>query len=485
MELTRYLNVVRQRLWMIIVCPIVAAIAAGIVSYVLPPVYEAHESVYVRPGVPIGSIDPNTGAAVGSDTILLTYAKWMVQPQILDEVNSQLGLGLRSDDLLKKIKVTPVPNTLLLDVAVQDTTPAVARDIAKQLVNDFIDTVKQAQAKATQAQAAQASTADNFVVTSDAVLPDAPVSPNKKLNVAIAFAAGLLLAIGLAFLLDYLDQSVKSDDELTERVGLIPIGHIAFQAAGAGKRGELVTLEEQSPAAEAYKALRTSLIYSTIDQELKEIVITSANPGEGKSRTAANLAVALASAGNRTLLVDADFRRPSQHRIFGRIRNVGLTNLIVQEVDEDEAVTKVDSVTNLWLLTSGPTPPNPSEMLGSTRMRELMDHLRPNFNYVIVDTPPVNAVSDALILAAFANGTVIVVEQGRTTYPALRQAKQMLDHVGARTVGAVMNKVRSSAGSYAYSYGYYASPSNGRVAANGSKSSEPEPTPTPTKEKSA
>ncbi|TAN34306.1 polysaccharide biosynthesis tyrosine autokinase [bacterium] len=475
MELTRYLRVIRQRLWMIVVCPLVAAAAAGIVSYMLPPVYEAHVSLYVRPAQPITSTDPTT-AALTSDQVLRTYADWMTQRPILDSVDSELGLGLRYEDLLKKIKVTPQPNTLLLDVAVKDTNPAVARDIANQLVSDFTDTVKR-----TQAQAAQVSTADNLVVTSPAVLPDRPVSPNKTLNIAVAFAAGLLLAIGLAFLLDYLDQSVKSDEDLTERSGLVAIGHIAYQAAGTGKRGELVTLVDQSPAAEAYKALRTSLLYSTIDQELKEIVITSAGAGEGKSRTAANLAVALAHSGYKTLLIDADFRRPSQHRIFGRIRNVGLTNLIVQDVGEEEAVTPVDSVANLWLLTSGPTPPNPSEMLGSARMRELMDRLRSFFNYVIVDTPPVNAVTDALILAAFANGTIVVVEQGRTTFPALRHAKQMLDRVGARTAGAVMNKVRASAGSYAYTYGYYTTPANGRAASNGSMASEPEPASTQVK----
>jgi capsular exopolysaccharide synthesis family protein len=245
------------------------------------------------------------------------------------------------------------------------------------------------------------------------------------------------------------------------------MGHLLFIPPSKGKRGELVTLDAESHASEAYKALRTSLMFSTIDQELKEVVITSAELGEGKSRTAANLAIVLAEAGHRTLLIDADFRRPSQHRIFGRVRNVGLSNLIVQDVGEAEAILAVDGVPNLWLLTSGPTPPNPSELLGSGRMRELLAGLKEHFVYMVVDTPPVNAVTDASILAATANGTVLVVEQGRTTYPALKHAKQMLDRVGARTLGAVMNKVRASNGSYAYAYGYYGnygSPTNGQRA---------------------
>ena len=463
MELTRYLRVLRQRLWMIVACPLVAALAAGIVSFLLPPVYEAHVSLLVRPAQPLSSTDP-TVAALTSDQISRTYASLMTQRPLLEAVSKELGLSIRPEDLKKQIKVTPEPNTAILDVAVTDTNPALARDIANRLTADLIAEVKGFQQQETSLP--NSRTGDNLFVVSPAVLPDRPVSPNKALNIAIAFAAGLLLALGLAFLLDYLDQSIKTDDELTERLGLISMGHLLFDPSGKGKRGELVALDGQSNSSEAFKALRTSLLFSTIDQDLKEIVVTSAGVGEGKSRTAANLAIVLAEAGHKTLLVDADFRRPSQHRIFGRIRNVGLSNLIVQDASEAETITAVEAAPNLWLLTSGPTPPNPSELLGSGRMRELMAKLRGYFTYVIVDTPPVNAVTDASILAAAASGTVLVIEQGRTTFPALKHAKEMLDRVGARTLGAVMNKVHASGGSYAYTYGYYGTSSNGRAGSD-------------------
>lgn len=468
----------RRRLWMVVLCPVVAALTAGIVSFLLPPVYEAHVSLYVRPAQPIASTDPN-GAAVTSDTVLRTYASWMTLRPILDSVDSQLGLGLRYEDLAKKIVVTPQTNTLLLDVAVRDTNPAAARDIANQLVADFIDAVKK-----TQAQQTQVSPTDNLVITAPAVLPDKPVSPNKALNVAIALAAGLVLALGLAFLLEYLDQSIKSEEELTARLGILPIGQLSFVPSGKGKRGELVALDSQSVASEAFRALRTSLLFSTVDHELKEVVVTSAQLGEGKSRTAANLAIVLAEAGHKTLLIDADFRRPSQHIAFGRVRNVGLSNLIVQDATENETILAVDGVPNLWLLTSGPTPPNPSELLGSGRMRELIAKLRNYFTYLVIDTPPVNAVTDASILAAAASGTLLVVEQGRTTFPALKHAKEMLDRVGARTLGAVMNKVHASAGSYAYAYGYHPASANGQHAGpNGAKVAESPATSQSTKDK--
>jgi receptor protein-tyrosine kinase len=465
---------------MVIACPIVAALAAGIVSFVIPPVYEAHVSLYIKPAQPISSTDPTT-AALTSDQVLRTYATWMTQRPVLDSVDSQLGLGLRYEDLLKKIKATPQPNTLLLDVAVQDTNPVVARDIANQLVADFIDAVKQTQVSAT--QSANPQPADNLVITSPAVTPDKPVSPNKALNIAIAFAAGLLLALGIAFLLEYLDQSIKGDDDLIERLGLIPIGHIGWVPVGKGKRSELVALDTQSPSSEAFKALRTGVVFSTIDQQLKAIVITSAEMGEGKSRTAANLAIALAHAGHKTLLIDADFRRPSQHRMFGRIQNIGLSNLIIQDATESDAIASVDAVPNLWLLPSGPTPPTPSELLGSARMREVMSKLWQEFSYVIVDTPPVNAVTDATILASSANATILVVEQGKTTFPSLKHAKEMLERVKANTIGAVLNKVRASSGSYAYTYGYYAASSNGRAGKAAAPVSEPEAGQAPAKDK--
>jgi capsular exopolysaccharide synthesis family protein len=457
MELNRYLRVIRHRLWMIVACPILAAVAAGIVSFVLPPVYEAKVDLAVRPAQLLPSTDPNA-AAVPSATILATYALFTTEPPLLNKVIADLGLKTTSDELVKEVKVTPDPVALVLHINVQDTNPARARDVANTLVADLIAQVKQIQQGETQSP--NSRTEDNLVVLSPAVLPDKPVSPSKAVDVAIAFAAGLLLALATAYLLDYLDQSIKSDEELTQRLGLMSLGHIAFVPAGKGKRGELVSLEAQSHASEAYKALRTSVLFAGIDRELKEIVVTSAEPGEGKSRTAANLAIVLAQAGHKILLIDADFRRPSQHRMFARIRNVGLSNLILGDAAEADAVTAVESVTNLWLLTSGPTPPNPSELLGSGRMRELMSRLRANFTFVIVDTPPVNAVTDASILAAFANATILVVEHGRTSFPALGRAKQMLDRVGAHTIGAVFNKMRAQAGSYSYEYGYYAASSD-------------------------
>jgi receptor protein-tyrosine kinase len=469
MDLNRYVRVLRQRLWLIIALPIVAALAAGAVSFFLPPVYEAKVALLVRPAQPLGS-DPSV-QALTTDQISRTYAALMTERPLLQSVSADVGLNIRPEDLAKQITVTPEPNTTILDVAVRDTNPALARDIANRLVADLVAEVKQFEQQ--EATISNSRSGDNLVVVSPAVLPDRPVSPNIPLSVAIAFAAALVIALGLAYALDYLDQSVKSDEELMERLGLVSVGHVAFMAPSRGTRSELVTLDTQSHAAEAYKALRTSLHFSSLDEQRKTIVVTSAELGEGKSRTAANLGVVLAQAGHKTLVIDADFRRPSQHKIFGRIRNIGLSNLIVGDATEEAAIGQVESVPNLWLLTSGPTPPNPSELLGSARMRDLLGRLQPHFDYLILDTPPVNAVTDASVLAASSTGTLLVVEQGRTTYPAIRRARQVLDQVGAHTIGAVINKIQASSSAYAYVYGsYQPSSPNGAADAGGARGAD-------------
>ena len=180
---------------------------------------------------------------------------------------------------------------------------------------------------------------DSLVIVSPAELPQAPVSPNPLRNAVLALAAGLLVALGIALLLEHLDQSIRSEKDLTERLGGHTIGHLLKSRGG----GDLVVLQGHNPAAESYKTLRTNLLFSTIDQEVKTILITSAMPAEGKSWVSSNLAASLAVAGHKVLLIDADFRRPSQQRIFKRLRNVGLANMIVADMPEAELIS-------LWMV---------------------------------------------------------------------------------------------------------------------------------------
>src|SRR5438067_1967138 len=459
MELIRYWRVLRRLAWLIILCPLIAALAAGLISLELPKIYEAQVSILVRPAQVLPTIG---GSPTTPDQILRTYATLMTERPRLEQVISDLGLATDPVTLRREISVTPEPNTLILKVAVLDHDPQRARDVANTLVIDFVAHIKEIQKS--EASAPTTSSADNLVVESSAILPTEPVSPRPLLNVALAILAGIATGLGLAFLLDYMDQSVRSDEVLRERVGLLPLGHISYVPAKPDRRGELVALGGDSPVAEAYKALRTNLMFSSVDREIKTIVITSAVPNEGKSRTAANLAIVLAQAGHPTLLLDADFRRPSLHRIFGRVRNVGLSNLMVEDVPDSAAYVPDDEVTGLVVMPSGPTPPNPSELLGSAQMKALLARFRKGFDYVVIDTPPVNAVTDASVLAANTDAAIWVIDTNTATYTAVQHAKQALERVGGKVLGSVMNKMKAAGGSYYhYQYGYGYGPPNGKV----------------------
>ena len=302
---------------------------------------------------------------------------------------------------------------------------------------------------------------DSVIVVSPAALPTGPSSPKLWLNTLVAAFAGLVIAIGLIVLLEQLDQSIRNAEQLVERTGLVPLASIP--AWSAGRRGkELALLHKDPSLADAYRTLRTNILFSTIDRQPRTIAITSAIPREGKSRTAANLAIALAAAVHPTLLIDCDFRHPAQPRLFGRLCNVGLADLILRQATDAEAVSPVTEVPNLWILCSGPTPPNPSELLGSARMRDLLLKLANEFAHVVIDTPPVNLVADALVVASYTDTTLVVVEYGRSRYPAVRNACEALQRVGARVLGGVLNNVPSREGYGYYGYNYSANGKSGR-----------------------
>src|SRR5947199_6847992 len=255
MELIHYWRVVRRWSWLVILCPLIGALAAGLITLQLPNVYEAQVLLLVRPAQPLSG-GPNV-SVVTSDTILHTYATLMTDQPRAQQVIDDLGLKTDPTSLLREVTVTPVTGTLLLKVAVRDTNPARAKSIADTLVPDFLNHMKDLQ-KSDQKTAAEATLnpADILLQEAPAIVPPEPVSPRPLLNIALGLLSGLALGLGLAFLLDYLDQSVRSDEILRERVGLAPLGHISYVVAKPDKRGELVTLAGDSPVGEAYKALR-------------------------------------------------------------------------------------------------------------------------------------------------------------------------------------------------------------------------------------
>lgn len=222
----------------------------------------------------------------------------------------------------------------------------------------------------------------------------------------------------------------------------------------------IVQREPKSPVSESYRTLRTNIQFASFDKDLQVIVVTSSGPGEGKSTTSGNLALTMAEAGKKVLLVDCDMRRPSLHKKFKVSNLSGLSNMLIEDIDIYEASKNI--VDNLFLLTAGTIPPNPSEMLASKRMRGFLELMKKNFDYIILDSPPVIAVTDAQILSTMSDGVLLVISSGEAEREAAARAKLLLENVKANIIGAVLNKVDVKSRKHYGSYYYYGDVSEGR-----------------------
>lgn len=290
------------------------------------------------------------------------------------------------------------------------------------------------------------------------------IKPNLKRNLLLAIIAGLVLGVGLAFLLEELDDSVKTTDDIQSLVHLPVLGTIGHQPLNKkdGRAADLIPLVSgslvESQFAESFRTLRTNLIFSSVDHPRRMIVFTSALPSDGKSTCSANLAVMLSRTGKKVLLVDADLRKPAQHRIFRRRRSPGLSNVLIEEDWQNAAARAIQPITskNLYLLVAGERPPNPNEMLGSDKMAQLIEFLSNRFEFVLFDSPPLLTVSDSVVLARRLDGAVLVARGGKTTRPALKNTVDLLSKDGVTTMGVVLNDLDSRRQRYYYGYQYNA-----------------------------
>lgn len=296
----------------------------------------------------------------------------------------------------------------------------------------------------------------SVMVISEASIPSDPVKPNTMMNIAIAMLLGLMLFTLLAFLLEYLDNTLKIPEDINRELELPTLGVIPKMTKKNRPEGfeRLITSSHpKSPIAEAYRTLRTNIGFASVDKQYRTILVSSVNPQDGKSTTAANLAVAMAQTGKRVIVVDCDLRKPVLHKIFQQENSRGFSNLIMQGLPVSDVVIKV--MENLDLITSGPIPPNPSEMLSSAKTRSLWAELLHTYDYVLIDSPPVLAVTDASILASQAEGVLMIVRSGSTRNDFARKAKEQLLTANANIIGTVINGMKQETQDYQYYY-YYA-----------------------------
>jgi capsular exopolysaccharide synthesis family protein len=294
----------------------------------------------------------------------------------------------------------------------------------------------------------------NIRIVDQAERPRAAVSPRKSLNLALGGLGGGMLAFGLAFFFEYLDSRIKTPDEIKAYLGLPSLGMVPALAAKSWTGAEPLINGGVPPGfAEAFRGIRTNVLFSTADEGARTLVVTSTGPGEGKTTVACNLAIGLAQTGQRVLIIDSDMRRPRVHTVFNHPQEPGLSNFLVGNAKPSEAMHKTN-VPNLWLLTAGHIPPNPAELIGSQRCKDFVTSLKAHFDWVIIDTPPVMAVTDAVIAANAASGVVFVVGAEMTSRQAARTAVEQLANGRAKFVGAVLNRVEIEKNAYYYSKYY-------------------------------
>jgi len=346
------------------------------------------------------------------------------------------------------ISVGVIRDTQLLSLSVESADPIQATIVANATAQAFID----------QNDTTDFARTGTVSVVEPAVPPTTPVKPRVTLNMMLGMIAGLLVAAGLVFVMEYLDDTVKGEQDVERVAGLTTLGMVV-RFGRKESRQLLGGYGSRSPAAESYRAIRTSVQFATMDRRGQVLLVTSPNAGDGKSTTAANLAVTMASAGKRVILVDADLRKPTLHQVFNLENRVGLTSALLSG-NGTRSYIQPSGFDNLSVLASGPLPPNPSELLSSPRMRDLVDALRRETDVVVMDSPPALVVTDATLLSALADGTILVAEAGHTRSAALRQAADGLSRATDRLLGVILNKVgRRGAPSY---YHYYHSDDGGR-----------------------
>jgi polysaccharide biosynthesis transport protein len=310
---------------------------------------------------------------------------------------------------------------------------------------------------------------NNFRIVDSARPPSYPIEPNIPRNLGFAVLLGLATGVGLAFLLEGLDNTIRTTEQAQMVSGLAPLGMIPLGSKSAREGSnskrlviasskeavELVTqVRPQSQMAESYRALRTSLLLSNLGSPPKVIMITSALPQEGKTTTSINTAVVLAQKGTRVLLIDADLRRPSIHKTLGMGPRSGLSNVLTGSTKLEQAITRTPILPNLYVLPAGTPPPNPAELLASMNMRDVLNELRDQYDHIVVDTPPSLSVTDAVVLSQRADAVVLIIRSGQTSKQALRRARDVLARVNAKVVGVLLNAVDLSSPDYYYYYEY-------------------------------
>lgn len=454
MTIQEFVKLLRTRWLIICVTVVVGLLGALAVNVLTTPLYEASTRLFVSTTSGTSATEIYQGNRFSQERVI-SYTELLMGETIARRTIDKLDLGMEPDDLQDRVKATAKLDTVLINVAVLDESPVRARDIADALSDEFVVMVRELETPpdGTKPDA-------RVVVEQRASIPDSPVTPQKTRNLLIGLMLGLLVGVGLAVLRDVLDNTVKDKQTIEDIGGVGLVGSIPLDK-DRRKEPAISFEKDNSAIAEAFRKLRTNLQFLAVDNPPRAIVITSSVPNEGKSTTAINLALALAEAEHSVVLVDGDLRRPRLDKYLDVVGSVGFSTVLAGGASLDDVVQKT-RFSDLSVLTSGAIPPNPSELLGSMAAKKVLEDLRSQFDYVIVDSSPLLAVTDAAVLAANADGVLIMARYGQTKRDHFAHAVGALEDVGAPLLGAVYTMTPSRGSSaYSYNYTYYGDPKTG------------------------
>jgi non-specific protein-tyrosine kinase len=400
-------------------------------------------------------------AADIANTIAAVFTQRIRDLQAQRYSSTREGLAQRVAEMEKKVSETSTAITAQRQAEgiSDDVTDTTNRNVSPQLLQlesrltEYQRLYSELVTNFEQVRLAEAQTSTNVFVSEPASVSRTPISPNTSRTTMLAVVVGMMVAGGIIFAVEYLDDTIKNPDDIRRKFNLPVLGMIAHHDMPEGR---LISFNEpRSPVVEAFRTLRTNITYASVDLPLRRILVTSSTPQEGKTTVSSNLAVVLAQGDRKAVLIDADLRRPQVHHKFGLSNRMGLTNLFVRQLDMLPGSLQPTNLPQLAIITSGGMPPNPSELLTSNKMTQILDRLNQDYDLIVIDTPPVLTVTDAAAMAPNMDGVILVAKPGVTKLSALSQSIAQLRAVGARILGVVLNDVKPSSRKYGYYYSQY------------------------------
>jgi len=452
MEIRDYFRILRSR-WLPILAITVGGATVGLsLSLLKTPIYQATSVVFVSTQSATSVSDLNQGNNF-TQQVVQSYADIVTRPIVLRPVIDKLGLDVTAEELAKRVAASAAINTVVIEITADDRSPKTAADIANEVGSSLTQVVQQL------TPATENSTAPvKVTVVQDATVPTSPSSPNTPLNIILGVLIGIVAGLGYAFLRSLLDTRIRGMHDIKAVTSAPILGGIAFDK-NAVARPLIVHEDPRSPRAESFRSLRTNLQFLEYGGRPHSFVFTSAIQGEGKTTTVSNLAIALANNGTKVVIVDADLRRPRLAQTLGLEGAVGLSDVLIGRVSLDDALQPW-GVAGMKVLPAGQMPPNPSELLGSQSMADVLNTLTDWFDVVLIDAPPLLPVSDAAILSRRTGGAIVIAAAGRTHRNQLKGALEVLQGVGGEVLGVVATMLPTKGpdaygyGAHGYGYGY-------------------------------